>query len=61
MAEIGRMEAQRECEVLRERLDSSQRAWNATKRELEEKMRVYSSLDHELRYAQSPNVPPQTC
>jgi len=47
--EIGRQEALRECEVLKERLDSSQRAWNATTRELEEKTRVYSSLDHELR------------
>ncbi|XP_067938606.1 coiled-coil domain-containing protein 170-like [Watersipora subatra] len=48
-AEIGRKEAERECEALRERLDSSQRAWSATKRELEDKTRVYSSLDNELR------------
>lgn len=48
-ADIGRKEAQRECDILRERLDASQRAWNATKRELEDKTRVYSSFDRELR------------
>lgn len=43
------MESLKEIEVLKERLDASQRAWSSTKRELEEKSRVYSSLDLELR------------
>lgn len=47
--ESGRRDLQREVELLKERLEASQKAWAATKRELDEKSKVYASLDREVR------------
>ncbi len=42
-------EMEREISLLKERLDSTQRAWSSTKRELEERDMRFTSIDRELK------------
>lgn len=42
-------ELEHEIELLKERLDASQRAWSATKRELDERESRFSAADREIR------------
>ena len=45
-------DSEREIELLKERFESTQRAWTATKQELENRDTHYSSVDREIRESQ---------
>lgn len=48
----SRRDLEREIELLKERLDSTQRAWSATKHELETRDGHYTTVDREIRESQ---------